>query len=244
MILYNCVIVEDEVNSFELLKKIIEEYCPSLQLVGHARSVGDAVELLQSQSCDILFLDIEIEGGKSFDVLKQIDNIDFSIIFTTAYDTYAIEAFKVDAVDYILKPYAPTDIIAAVQRVVERMRSSASFKTLKALFSQGDDQRISFSTMKGIRFCKVNEIVRMEAEGAYCTVFINLGEKIVISKTLVEVEKKLPRDQFIRTHAKHSINKRYIKQVLHADGGYVEMKDGTIVPLARRRKQFFLNQIM
>ena len=242
MNVYTCIIVEDEVNSYELLKKIIAEYCPSLQLIGHARGVEDAFKLLESQPCDILFLDIEIEGGKSFEVLNQLTNRDFSIIFTTAYDTYAIEAFKVDAVDYILKPYAPTDIIAAVQRVIERKSSGAAFQHLHSLLNnQNGHKKIALSTMEGVRFCSADEIIRLEAEGSYCTVYLEAGDRVVVSKTLLEVEKSLPKNQFFRAHAKHAINKDYVKQILHADGGHIEMTNGDAIPIARRRKKELLN---
>ena len=237
-------IVENEKNASELLTGIIAEYYPSIELIGVAPSVVDAFNIIKSENPDLVFLDVELDDGLSFDLLDLLKERPFRIIFTTAFDQYALKAFRYDAVDYILKPYTPSAVVEAIQRVSEREESSKTFQKLNALLDAKENskvQRIALHTSKGLRLCDVNEIIRLEADSSYCTVYLENEEKVMLSRPLGEIEKKMPVGSFYRVHTSHSVNVHKVKQVIQQDGGYIEMKDGTQIPLARRRKQEFIN---
>ena len=239
-------IIENEKSASELLSAIITDYYPSLELLGVETNIKDAFQAIRKLQPELIFLDIELDDGLSFELLDLLQTNNFRIIFTTAYDQYALKAFRYDAVDYILKPYSPKSVVDAVQRVMDRENSVKSFDQLNELITEkvnSISERISFQTGDGIRLCKVDEIVRLEASSSYCMVFLEGGEKLLISKPLGDIEKKLPESEFYRVHASHTVNVGKVKKVIHQDGGYIELLDGKNIPLSRRRKQEFINLI-
>ncbi len=238
------IIIENETSASRLLSNILEEYCPSIEVLGIAASNKEGFKLIHSRKVDLIFLDIELDDGQSFELLDMIEQKNFKIIFTTAYDQYAIKAFRYDAVDYLLKPYTPKSVVGAVKRVEERQSSTAVFNKLNKLIEKApSSKKIPLSTSKGIRMCHVENIKRIEAAASYCTVHFMDGEKLLISKPLAELEKSMPAQQFFRVHASHSVNLAHVKAVVNEDGGYIELVDGSQVPLARRRKQEFIEQL-
>lgn len=237
------IIIEDEVAAINLLSKIVENYCPNIELVANASNIEDGLCLIESANPDLVFLDLKLQDRLSFELLDQLEECSFYLIITTAYDEYAIKAFKYDAIDYILKPYVPKDIISAVSRVLEKEKSNAVFKKLNSILDRSKNRhRISLATNEGIRICSEEEITRIEASGSYCKVFL-VEENLMISKPLAEIERLLSSENFIRVHSGHTVNKNFVKSFKNADGGYIEMNDGAQVPIARRRKQYFFNQI-
>ncbi len=236
-------IIENEMAAAELLSTILNDYCSSIDLKATAKTIKEAFNRIEEHNPDVLFLDIELDDGLSFELLDLIQERNFHIIFTTAYDQYALNAFRYDAVDYILKPYTPKSVIEAVSRLSKRENVKHSFQKLNELIEERTKptNRIALHTAKGIRLCADDEIIRLEASSSYCTVFFQDGEKVMISRPLGDIEKSLPEDHFHRVHTSHTININQVKQVVHDDGGYIIMIDGTQVPLARRRKQEFIN---
>lgn len=239
-------IIEDEVDAQSLLSSIINEYCPSLQLVGIAGSISEGIALLEESKPDLVFLDIELEGGTSFQLLDRLKHISFRIIFTTAYDQYALKAFKYEAIDYILKPYSPQDVLKSVERVRKTQHDQAIFNRLDYLIKQNNtlqNTRINIQTSEGISLISVSDIVRLEADRSYCFVYLSDGERLLVSKPLKDFESQLPDDQFFRVHSAHLINKEYVKKYIKEDGGMIIMTDGRQVPIARRRKHEFLQKL-
>ena len=236
-------IIENETAASELLSTILTDYCSSIQLQGTATDIKEGFKAIEEHCPDVVFLDIELDDGLSFQLLDLIQERNFHVIFTTGYDQYALEAFRYDAVDYILKPYTPKAVLEAVNRLTQRERATHSFKKLNELIEEKSrsSKRISLPTSKGIRLCFEQDISRLEASSSYCTVFLRDGEKITISKPLCEIEKGLSTDYFFRVHTSHTVNIQQVKELINQDGGYIEMMDGTQVPLARRRKQEFKN---
>jgi len=238
------VIIENENAAARLLNKIIHDYCPYVEIVGEAATIVEGFQLLNTSRPELVFLDIELDDGQSFELLDMMEKWQFNVIFTTAYDQYALKAFRYEAVDYILKPYTPKAIVAAVARVQERYSGKTVLKKLNNIINEASHtKRIPLSTAQGIRMCSVDNIKHIEAAASYCTVRLLSNEKIMISKPLSEVEKLLPASQFFRVHASHTVNLSQVKNVINSDGGYVELHDGTQVPLARRRKQDFIEQL-
>lgn len=236
-------IIEDELDAQSLLSGIIREYCPSLQLVGKSGNVTDGLRLIEDTKPDLVFLDIEIEGGTSFQLLDRLKHMSFKIIFTTANDQYALKAFKYGAIDYLLKPYTPQDVLKSVQRVRRTQYDQAIFNRLDYLIKQNKPSqniKINIATSEGMNIVSVSDIIRLEADRSYCFVCLSDGERMLVSKPLKDLESQLPSDIFFRVHSTHLINMDYIKKYIKEDGGSIVMNDGNHIPIARRRKAEFL----
>ncbi|HMS68661.1 MAG TPA: LytTR family DNA-binding domain-containing protein [Saprospiraceae bacterium] len=241
----SCLLVEDEVHSQDLLSTIIEEYCPQLRLIGIADSVKTAFSFLQENQVDLIFLDIELEDGNAFELLDLLPEQNFFIVFTTAYDSYAMQAFKVEAVDYLLKPYSPKDVILAVNKVVNRQEKLSVTSLKKMLLERQENgiSRISLSTSEGISLVAPNDIIYCTADGAYCTIHLKDKSHIMVSKTLGDIEGILHTEDFIRVHASHLVNIHCVKKYLRDDGGILLMENGKQIPISRRKKQEFLDRL-
>ncbi len=236
-------IIENEEDAQYLLSSIIRDFCPSLELVGMAKTVSEGLELLESTKPDLVFLDIEIEDGTSFQLLDKLKHLTFKIIFTTAFDQHALKAFKYGAVDYLLKPYSPKDVLKSVERVKRSLYDQAIFNRLDYLIKNNSPQKnikITIPTSEGVNVVSVSDIIRLEADRSYCFICLSDGERILVSKPLKDLEKALPKEMFFRVHTTHLINIDYIDRYIKDDGGYVIMNDSSQVPIARRRKQNFL----
>ncbi len=237
------VVIEDEIDSQKLLTKIINEYCIDLEIVGLAENILDGKVIIESQFPDLVFLDIELKDGNSFQLLESLEKRQFKIIFTTAYQEYALKAFKYEAVDYILKPYSPKQVIAAVERVKKRQYDETIYNRLDYLVKQSTKnkhERISIPTLEGVSLFNINDILRLEADRTYCYIYLSDGTKVMVSKPLKEISNMLPETMFFRSHSGHLLNVNYVGKYLNEDGGYALMSDGAQVPVSRRRKKEFL----
>jgi two-component system LytT family response regulator len=235
------IIVEDEKLSRETLRRLLEKYCPTIEIIAEADGYRKGVEEIRRQNPDVIFLDIQMPDGSGFRLLEEMEEIDFEIIFTTAFDQFAIKAIKYSALDYLLKPIIPQDLIEAVTRVEKKKAEKARKKSLEAS-SKGADmpgeksQKIVLSTSDMIHVINVDDIVRCESDNYYTYFYFLDGRKLLVSKTLKENEELLSQYNFIRPHKSHLINIKYIKSYLRQDGGYILMNDGTKIPVSRRKK--------
>lgn len=239
------VIIEDEPAAVQLLTSIVDEYCDDLNIVGTASNVDDGLALLTNKDIDAVFVDIRLGSETIFELLAQIEYTRYKIVFTTAYSDHALDAFKYEAIDYILKPYSPKQIIKAVDKLrksVSVFRQNDLDKLLGAI-QQTKSSRISLNTSEGISFIDSSEILYCTADGAYCSVVSRHDGKIFVSKTLGEIESQLNPAQFIRIHASHVINIDHIKKFIKDDGGFVLMSDGKQIPVSRRKKQEFMERV-
>ena len=238
------VIIEDESKSRKALVSLLGRYCTNVLVNGEADGVRSGIEQIRIQKPDVIFLDIQMPDGSGFKLLEQIENIDFDIIFTTAFDQYAIKAIKYSALDYLLKPIVPQELIEAVQKVEDRKSTrKADINTnidvlldnLKA--GSGESNKIILSTAEKIHVISVDDILRCESDNYYTNFFFLDGSKLLISKTLKENENLLKDHKFVRPHKSHLVNAKYIKGVMKHDGGYIVMSDGSLVPVSRRKKE-------
>lgn len=242
-------IIEDEIQSAHTLRLMVNEYCPVIEIVGHASSVNEAVELANSLRPGLLFLDVELQGGTAFDVLMKLEHRDVKIIFITAYDSYALQAIKYSAIDYLLKPLD----IEELKRAVQKLQVPASQGGESQLLSQFIDVLkgnarhpatfIPIPFNDGFSFIPVSDILRLEASGSYTYIYINGKEKLLASKNLKEYESMLPEDTFIRVHNSHLLNKNHIRKYVKGSGGYCIMSDGTTVSISTRKKEWFLRMM-
>ncbi|HCS19310.1 MAG TPA: DNA-binding response regulator [Bacteroidetes bacterium] len=238
-------IVEDEKNSREGLKNLIMEFCPNTEVIGMASNIDEGLSLIRDKKPDLVLLDIEMQSATGFDLLEKVPEIHFDVIFTTAYEQYAIKAIKFSAMDYLLKPIDVKELIQAIERVQnKRMAGSASqqVRTLLENLRQEPNKinKITLSTSDGMVFLPVNEIIRCEAQGAYTQFNLKNGKKILVSKNLKEYELLLHDYKFLRVHNSHLINLTEVSRYVKADGGYAVMNDGTNIPISNTRKDEFL----
>jgi two-component system LytT family response regulator len=239
-------IVDDEVNNSELIFNLLSKFCPEIEICGIANSVHSAYRSIEEMKPDLVFLDIEMPDGTGFDLLSYFDKIDFKVIFITAHSEFAIEAFKVAAIDYILKPLSPVTLISAVKKANELISKEELNQKVKTLLNQITpaqiEKKIVLKTMERIYALDSHEIIRFESEGSYTTVFCSDGKKIVVSKLIKEFDEMLSNQNFIRVHQSHLINMKYFFCFEKIDNQII-MKDKSSVPVSSRKKELLLNMI-
>jgi two-component system, LytTR family, response regulator len=235
------VLVDDEDNCVEILNNLLQKYCPQIELLGVANGVESGSKMIKELNPDVVFLDIQMKDGSGFDLLERMSDIKFHVIFTTSFDNYAVKAFKYSALDYLLKPINPEELIVAVARLGERARLEDLDTQVKVLLKNKIKlERLILTTSEGLRFVKTEDIVRCESEGNYTNIFLLNKERILVSKTLKFYAEILPDGLFFRIHKSHLINLMHVKQYTAVDGGYVLMNDGSRVEVSIRKKDDFL----
>jgi len=240
--LIQTVLVDDEQNSLEALEILLSKYCPDVEVIGTADSVARAIEVINDLQPELIFLDIALPDGQGFEILDSLSYSEFEVIFTTAYDQYALKAFEFSALDYLLKPINAEKLQLSVARYQE-MRGKSGFTERVSVFRdslKNLNERIILSSMDGFDVYKIADILRCEANGSYTTFFIKDGSKIVTSKTLNNFEKLLADLPFVRVHSKHLVNLNFIKKYVSGRGGYVVFEDGSQVDVSERKKKEFI----
>ena len=240
------VIVEDEKRSRETLTGLLKLYCKNLEIVGEAENVQEGLEVIQKKNPDVVFLDIQMPDGSGFKLLEKIENIQFDVIFTTAYDQFAIKAIRYSALDYLLKPIFPDDLVNAVNKAEKNKQIQKSNDNIKVLLENinrppAEAPKIILSTSEKINVVKVDEIIRCESDNYYTMFYFTNGNRLLISKTLKEQEELLSEYNFIRPHKSHLINVKYIKGYLKTDGGRILMENGSKIPVSRRKKEYIMD---
>jgi two-component system, LytTR family, response regulator len=243
----NAILVEDEQHCIDRIKELISSPAgKNIQLTGIARSVEEARALIAAKSPDLVFLDVQLSDGSAFDLLHSLP-VDFQIIFTTAFDSFAVQAFRFSAVDYLLKPVDETQFSNAVVRTDDILEKKSFSKKLDSLLAniqtQKTDQRICIPTKDAYEFVNVADIIYGRSEGNYTFLHLSGGKKMIASKPLKEFEKLLTDHGFYRVHHSYLINLLQIRRVVKTDGGYVEMSNGDQVEISVRKKDSFLQKI-
>lgn len=236
-------IIEDEVRNQRMLNQLLETHCPQVEVLGFCEKVGDAIAQIGHQKPDLIFLDIQLKDGSGFDILSKLEDQLPKIIFTTAYDQYAIKAFKYSAIDYLLKPIITEELRAAVDRCASVEESdSEKIKMLLEHLNPNKQEYLTISTQKSTEYLKISEIIRFEAQGSYCQIFMSDGTKHMISRVLKDFISKLKNQGFFRVHQSHFINLRYVKS--HSKGEHlVTMSDGSQVAVSRQNKDAFISEM-
>jgi two-component system LytT family response regulator len=207
------------------------------------------VHVIQSAKPDLVFLDIEMTHGNAFDLLNQLQPVEFQVIFVTAFDNYAIRAFKYSAVDYLLKPIDIDDLRAALGRVMRKVQGKTFIDQMETLLYnvetfQLTQQKMAVPTLTGLVFIPIKDIMRFEAKGSYTTIFLASTEQIIATRNIKEYEDLLPAAIFCRVHNSHIINLHKIQKYHKGRGGYVVMEDGTNIEVASRRREEFLQRLL
>lgn len=242
------VIVDDEELGRNVLKNLIQKYIPSVQVVGEAASVKEAKKVIAAQIPSLIFLDIEMPGGSGFDLLEQIENPPFSVIFTSAYNQYAVKAFKYSAVDYLLKPINIDELTAAVKKLSEpqgKKNMQLALEHFMESFQQGGvskTNKVALPTLEGLVFIDISDIVRCEADGKYTFCYMVNGQKLHSTRSLIDFEGQLTAHGFCRIHHAHLVNLNHIKNYVKGVGGYVVMSNGDSVVVSKRKKEEFIRR--
>jgi two-component system LytT family response regulator len=242
------IIVDDERDAVEFISSIIGEYCPSLEISGKAYNVNEGVTIIREKKPDLVFLDVEMPNGTGFDLLGQFPEKDFDVVFITAFNHYAIKAIKFSAVDYILKPININEFIEAVVRVTNKRKEkpykpNESLKVLMENLKSSVPSRLAIPTADGMEYLNPREIIRIEADRSYSWFFLSTNRKILVSKHLKEFQELLGDRYFFRSHNSHLINLKFVKKFIRKEGGYIEMSDGSLIPVSRNKKELFLAQM-
>jgi two-component system LytT family response regulator len=241
-------IIEDEQKSREMLAMLIEQNCPQLQIVGLAKNVTEGATMIKSLKPELVFLDIQMPDGTGFDLLEQVQDKKFEIIFTTATDKHALRAIKYSACDYLLKPIDIDELKQAVEKVSQKKNISPTMENLQFLIQhlkKADDnfQKITLPTGNAYEIINIKDIIRCEADASYTHFFLAGGKKLMVSASLKHYEDLLPESEFIRVHHQHLINMGHVTRYLKQDGGYAVMSDGTQIEISRRKKDAFMERL-
>ena len=242
---YAAIIVDDELHQRERLQEMLAAYFPSCKIVSACSNVQEGIEKIRMLRPSLVFLDVVMPPETGFDLLERLRGRSFDVIFTTSYEEYAIRAFRVSAVDYLLKPFGVEELRAALNKFEQKKSMALSINHLELLMhnlkmNTPDEAAVALPTSKGFLQVNVRDIIRCEADNMYTTFFFNDRSRHMISKNIKECEEILFEYGFIRTHLSHLINLKYVKEYVRGDGGSVVMTDGSTVDVSRNRKEEFL----
>lgn len=235
-------IVDDELSNRENLSGLLRQYCPAVSIVAEAENVEEALILIRQHKPELVFLDIKLHAQTGFDLLRQLDEIDFEILFVTAFDKYGIEAIKFAALDYLLKPIDIEELGRAVEKAAHKIalkkRNERLAYLLEYLNKDKDlPAKIALPLLNEIRYVPVEDIIRLEANNSYTFFCLATGERILVCQTLKEYDSLLNPHGFIRTHQTHLVNRSYIRSWLKEDGGVLLLKDQTKVPVSKMNRE-------
>jgi len=230
----------DEEKVRNTTRHILTELHHNIEIIGEASDVESGIKIIESSQFDLLLLDIKLPDGTGFDILEKLKKIDFKIIFITAFEEFAIQAFKFTAVDYILKPVSAFDLVNAIEKVIHLLQAEYSLK-LQTLMNNNNThnkhkKRLVLKSVDKIHVIRVNEIHRCESAQSYCHFYLADGTKLTISKPLKEYDELLREYDFFRIHKSHMVNLAHIKRFDRSEGGSVIMIDNTKVPVSFRKR--------
>lgn len=242
------IIIEDEIKGRNNLKNLLNQYCDGVRVTEEAGSIEAGLHLIAEghNEIDLAFLDINLTDGLVFQLLDQLDKINFDIIFVTGYEKYAIEACNYASIGYITKPIDPDRLKEAVSRVKVGKDNliDERYQVFRGNYNNPNAfEKMSISAIDGIYFVNIKDIVRLEAEDNYTHIFLDNGEKITASRTIKAYEDMLASVNFYRVHKRHVINLNFMRKFVKGDGGYLVMDDGMQIEVSRRRRPAFMEQM-
>lgn len=239
-------IVDDVEANAQFLHLLMDKYCSeAVNDITEVNTVEAAIEHLEVHSIDVLFLDIELNDKNGFDLLESLNEINFHIVFVTAFDHYAIKAFKYGAFDYLLKPIAIQELTSCVSRIFQEKKPTIGLDEVKKLIASihPSSKTLSITSQTAIDIIQLSELVRCKADGRYTDCILSDGRRIVSSKSLKEFEELLPDHEFIRVHHGDIVNIKHIKQILKRKNGILRLSNGDEIEIAQRRRSVF-NEII
>jgi two-component system, LytTR family, response regulator len=237
------VIIDDEQHCITTLQWALKEYCKEVKVVATAHNGAEGIFIINTYKPDLIFLDVEMPAMNGIDMLLHFDDIKFDVIFTTAYDQYAVKAIKLNALDYLLKPIDKDELMISIEKVRARQTqiSRLQVDALHEVHKTKVANKIALSTLKGLQFINLDDLIRIEGESNYCNFILRDKKKILLSKKLGDAEEILKgNDNFFRVHKSHIINLKFVERYIRGEGGEIIMEDGTSISLSRNKKDEFL----
>ncbi|HVG40334.1 MAG TPA: LytTR family DNA-binding domain-containing protein [Chitinophagaceae bacterium] len=241
------IIVDDEINCCEVLELLLQKHCPNVTVVATCNTAAGALEALSKFKVDLVFLDIEMPLCNGFELLEKIPVIDFELIFTTCYNQYAIKAIRFSALDYLLKPIDREELQAAVIKAEQRRQPMIPeqleilLRKLKHPF--GNTQCLALPTLEGLQLVPIDSIICCTSKSNYTILFLKGAHKLVVSKTLKDIEALLGDYNFMRVHHSHMVKLNEIRKYIKGEGGQLIMSDGSSIDVSRSRKEFLLKKL-
>lgn len=248
-------IIDDEQHCIEALEILLGKYCPEVEIAETCRDGFCGLEAIRKNPPDLVFLDIAMPKMNGFDMLSKLEEIDFDIIFTTAYDSFAIKAFKVSAIDYLLKPIERNELVHAVNQVKEKifLKTHAQQniinkqQMLSLLENLKTEQKaflnLAIPSLEGLKIIRINQILYVLGEGNYAQIYLKGQKPILISKTIKYIEERVEGHPFFRIHNSSMVNLNEISRYIKGAGGQVVMSDGTALSVSRSKKDEFLRAL-
>ncbi len=241
------IVIDDEQHCIDVLAADLSKHCGNVELSAKCKSAKEGILAIKKYKPQLIFLDVEMPWMNGFEMLEMLDHIDFCIIFTTAYDKFAARAFRISAVDYLLKPIDASDLKVAVRKAEEKIFSSAGAVNIQNLLHNirqpAQQQKIALPNRDGYEFAQVNSILYCTAEGAYTKVIFNDKHSLLISKTLGDIEEILPAEIFVRIHHSTIVNINAVTHYSRTDGGYVVMNTNEKLMVSKARKEVLLQRL-
>ncbi|MEO5570081.1 MAG: response regulator [Bacteroidia bacterium] len=240
------ILIDDQEICTEMLKDMLEKDNSEVSISAVCNSGKEGIKAIRKHEPDLVILDVEMPGMSGFEMLREIKDPDFEVIFTTAFDKYSIEAIRFSALDYLLKPIIPHELKAAIEKVEHKQNKNIN-RQFKTLFKNLQETRrpvnqVALPALEGLIFVNVVDIIHCKSDSNYTTLFLKSGEKMMVTKTLKDIEGLLEGNNFYRIHHSHLINMIHIKKYVRGNAGYVVMSDGADINVARNRKEEFLTQ--
>jgi two-component system, LytTR family, response regulator len=242
------ILIDDEENSISSLKEKLLTHCPQVKIIACCDNAAKGIEAIDNLQPDIVFLDIEMPVMNGFLMLQQLTYKNFELIFSTAYDHYAIKAIRFSALDYLVKPIEIDDLKTAVNKAEEKRNHSYPNPQIELLVEQliskkNNFSRIAIPTIEGLQFIRVEDIIYLEASSNYTHIFSTEKKKYIVSRTLKDFEDMLPTETFLRIHNSYIINKNYVEKYIRGEGGQVVLSNNVTLDVAKRKKSEFLKAI-
>lgn len=243
------IIIDDEQHCTDRLTYLIHQYNYGfLTIIAICNTVDQAIESIQSQKPDLIFLDVELGAQSGFEILRRIPEINFEVIFVTGHEQYAVQAFRFSAFDYLMKPVDQSQLSKALQKLAIRLTQKQRNEKMEALLynlagREKGNKRLCIPTNEGFTFAETKDIIRCEAMTNYTVIYFSDNRKVTVSRTLKDFEQLLKDCNFFRVHNSHLVNLKYIKNYRRGKGGTIVLMDGTQIEVSTRRKEDFLKKI-
>ncbi len=244
---YDVVLIDDTLLCTTMLADLITEHFENLNIVSICNNGQQGLEAIKKHEPDLVFLDVEMPGMSGFEMLSHFPEFDFDLIFTTTHDRYSLQAFKANAIDFLIKPVTESDLRAAIKKT-EKKKKHLQFSQVQQLFTgmqqmQRNITRIALPTLEGLSFVNVADIIYADADDNNTIIYFLNNHKVLITKNLKELEELLKNAGFCRIHNSHLVSLQHIKKYVRGNGGYVVMNNNVQLPVARNRKEIFLEQV-
>lgn len=243
------ILVDDEADGIRTLKKMLETHCPNVNVVASCSNATAAKQELEVNRPDVVFLDIQMPGKSGLDLLTEVGEKDFEVIFVTAHNEYMLQALQYSAADYLLKPVDEDRLIEAVDRAEKRLQIGKKEEWTETLMhnlsktGNPAEMRLCLPTLKGFIVVKLDDVIYCEAERSYTIFHLENKKTVTVSKSLIEYDNLLLNTQFLRIHKSFLVNLHHVKEYQRGEGGLVIMTDNAEIEVSRRKKEFFLNKM-